>query len=51
MLESAEAVTDVEIERAAKLFEVPAEEADQFLVIYKMSVTFAENVRAEPVRP
>lgn len=38
------AVTDVEIEQAAKLFNVGPEDADQVLLIYELLVAFGSGV-------
>ena len=46
MLEGPEAVTDAEIERAAELFEVDPEYADQIMLVYEMLVAFADSITA-----
>lgn len=51
MMEGPEAVTDAEIERAAVLFEVPEDEADQILVMYEMLIAFGESVKAAASLP
>ena len=44
MQEGAEAVTDVEIERAAELFDVGPEHADQIMLVYEMLVAFGDSI-------
>lgn len=53
MLEGPEAVTDAEIERAAELFEVDPEYADQIMLVYEMLVAFGDSVRTAeiPTKP
>lgn len=39
-------VTEAEIERAAELFEVGADDADQIMLMYEMLVAFGNSVAA-----
>ena len=44
MQEGPAAVTDAEIERAAELFDVGPEYADQIMLVYEMLVAFGESI-------
>jgi hypothetical protein len=39
-----EAVTEAEIEKAAELFDVGEDEADQVMIVYEMLVAFGESI-------
>ncbi len=49
MQEGPAAVTDAEIERAAELFEVGADDADQIMMMYEMLVAFGESISRKVV--